>query len=144
VTKRVTIEWPDLNISVSATLLEEKNPELCDVFWSHLPFESVQEHTVVSGKGTYCWAPIVTTAPARHTERSTETPVGRLQYIGATGNKIGLVYGPITEPLEHAIPIGQVVEDDLEKLKVVGRAVWDSTFYTKKIIMVHFMKAPGT
>jgi hypothetical protein len=140
VTKAVIVEWPDLDIRVSATLLEDRNPELCEVFWSHLPFESVQEHTVVSGNGMYCWAPIVTTEPARHTERSTETPVGRLQYIGATGNKIGLVYGPITEPLEHAIPIGQVVEDDLEKLKVVGKAVWDSAFYTKRIIKVLFKK----
>jgi hypothetical protein len=143
VTKRVAIEWPDLHISVSATLLEDKNPELCEVFWTHLPFQSVQEHAVVSGEGIYCWAPIVTTAPVRYTERLTEMPEGRLQYIQATGNKIGLDYGPITEPLDHATPIGQVAEDDLPKLKSVGKAVWDSAFYTKKIIMVHFKKAGG-
>ena len=34
--------------------------------------------------------------------------------------------------------------DDLEKLKLVGKAVWDSTFYTKRIIRVHFKKGEGS
>jgi len=144
VTKTVIMEWPDLNVSVSATLLEDKNPELCEVFWSHLPFASVQEHAVVSGEGIYCWAPIVTTAPVRYTERLTEMPLGRLQYIQATGNKIGLNYGAYTEPLEHATPIAQVLGNDMAKLRVVGKAVWDSAFYTKKIIKVHFKKGEGS
>jgi hypothetical protein len=142
--QRVTIEWPDLNVSVSATLLDEKNPELCEVLWGHLPFVSVQEHMVVSGEGIYCWAPIVTTAPVRYTERLTEMPPGRLTYIQATGNKIGLAYGPITEPLDHCTPIGQILEHDLPKLPVIGKAVWDSTFYTKKIIAVHFEKGESS
>jgi hypothetical protein len=144
VSKIVRIEWPDLGIRASATLLEEKNPELCDVFWGHLPFVSMQEHAVVSGQGIYCWAPIVTTAPVRYTERLTEMPPGRLTYIQATGNKIGLEYGPITEPLDHCTPIGQILQDDLPKLEVVGKAVWDSAFYSKKIIMVHFKKVEGS
>jgi hypothetical protein len=140
VSKRVTIEWPDLTMSISATLLEEKNPELCDVFWSSLPFESIQEHAVVSGESIYCWAPIVTTAPVRTREKLIETPVGRLRYSQTTGNKLAMRYGPVTEPLAHTAPVCQVLEDDLEKLRLVGKAVWDSTFYTKKIIMVHFEK----
>jgi hypothetical protein len=138
------IEYPDLNITISALLLEDMNPELCEVIWSHLPLQCVQEHAVVSGGSLYCWTPIVTTAPVRTREKLADQPLGRVRYSQSTGNKLGMNYGPITEPLEHCIPIGQVIEEDLEKLKAVGKAVWDSAFYSKKIIMVHFKKEEGS
>jgi hypothetical protein len=138
VTKTMIMEYPDLNLCISATLLEEMNPELCEVIWNHLPMECVQEHAVVSGGSLYCWTPIVTTAPVRYREKLAEQPLGRVRYSQMTGNKIGMNYGPITEPLPHCIPIGQVIDDDLEKVKAVGKAVWDSIFYTKRIIRVHF------
>ncbi len=141
--KRVIMEFPDFKVSVSATLLEETNPELCQVFWNHLPFECVQEHGVISGEIVYCWVPIVTTAPVRAQEKLDETPVGRLLYSQMTGNKLIAKYGPVTEPLK-LIPIGQVAEEDIEKLKTVGRAVWDSAFYTKELIRVHFTKEDGS
>jgi hypothetical protein len=136
--------YPDLNLSISAVLLDEVNPELCDVFWNHLPFVCLQEHAVVSGESMYCWVPIVTTAPVRYREKLTEAPVGRLRYSQMTGNKIAVRYGPVTEPLAHTAPIAQVSEDDLEKLKAVGKAVWDCIFCTKKIIAVHFEKGENS
>jgi hypothetical protein len=52
---------------------------------------------------------------------------------------VAVYYGSITENLKTQL-IGQVKGENLDILKSVGKAVWDSMYNTKKIIKVVFRK----
>jgi len=34
--KMIEIEWPEIQVSVRASLLEEEEPELCEILWENL------------------------------------------------------------------------------------------------------------
>ncbi|MED6167520.1 hypothetical protein PIB30_003492 [Stylosanthes scabra] len=120
---------------VVATLATNENPELCNDVLKELPFTVVQDHAVVSGESMYAWAPVISTAPVHVKERHTDAPVGRIRYSQATGNKIIVQYGEMTEDIETPV-LGEIMPQYLDKLLEVGRAVWKSTFHTKEIILL--------
>ena len=133
--RSIKISWPQLDVSVQATLADEQNPELCDDFWSVLPFQVLQEHPVVSGQSVYAWVPLVSTAPIRHRERIIDAPVGRLRYSQATGNKFTVQYGRGLEPLQQPV-LGAVDPGSISQIGEVGRAIWQNTFWGKEEIYV--------
>lgn len=47
------IEWPELEVKITAVLLEDLNPSLCKILWKNLPFETIQSHCAVSGDMMY-------------------------------------------------------------------------------------------
>jgi len=49
------------------------------------------------------------------------------------------LYGEVTEDLMNQ-PIATVNEKDLGTLKQVGKAVWNSVYYTKEKIIVEYRK----
>jgi hypothetical protein len=131
--RRIDISWDPLDISVVAELADEVNPELCDDIWKNLPFTVLQSHPTVSGESVYAWAPMVSTAPVRHWEPINQAPAGRLRYSQATGNKLTVQYGKGLEPLSQPV-VGTVQPEYLHLLPIMGRAVWESTFWTKQLI----------
>jgi hypothetical protein len=133
--KLVDITWEPLDISVVAELADEENPELCAEFSSYLPFTVLQDHPVVSGASVYAWTPLVSTAPIRYVEPIRKAPVGRLRYSQLTGNKFTVQYGQGLEPLSQPV-LGHVKPEFIDVLPKVGKAVWESTFWTKELIWV--------
>lgn len=137
--RSIEIEWPSLNARITATLLDNKNPELCDDLWNNLPFKTLQEHGVITGQIIYCWTPIISVCPYHYAEKYTEAPEGRVFYSQQTGNKIVIKYGDCSEDLSQSV-IAQINPEDMEILKRVGHQIWDSLFYTKKKIIVEYKK----
>ena len=135
----IDISWSPLSIDVTAELADEKNPELCEEFWSHLPFTVLQSHPVVSGASVSAWTPIVSAAPVRLAEPIRQAPVGRLRYSQLTGNKFSVQYGQGLEPLKQPT-LGQVKSEFVPLLSKVGKTVWESTFWTKELIWVTVRK----
>ncbi|HEY0208014.1 hypothetical protein [Acerihabitans sp.] len=131
----IDISWPDLGVTVVAELNDEKNPELCEEFWQHLPFKVLQAHPVVSGASMYAWTPIVSSAPVHHRELITDCPVGRLRYSQSTGNKMSIQYGVGLEPLAQPV-LGQVLAEYCHLLPDVGKAVWNNLFWQKDMLFV--------
>ena len=134
------MEWPSLKAKVDAKLFMDRNPELCKVFWDCMPFETIQLHAVVSGEDMYAYCPVNEVEfhnKGKHPVVISEAPAGSITY-----SVLGLVavyYGSITENLKTQL-IGQVKGENLDILKSVGKAVWDSMYNTKKIIIVVFRK----
>ncbi|TKI08546.1 cucumopine synthase-related protein [Martelella alba] len=131
----IDISWPSLGVTVVAELNDERNPELCEEFWQHLPFKILQAHPVVSGASMYAWTPIVSSAPVHHREMITDCPVGRLRYSQSTGNKMSIQYGVGLEPLAQPV-LGQVLPEYCHLLPDVGKAVWNNLFWQKDLIFV--------
>ena len=47
----IEIEWPEMQVSVRASLLEEEEPELCEILWENLESaEAVLRHPVLTGE----------------------------------------------------------------------------------------------
>jgi len=137
--RKMLIEFPSYGVAMTAVLEDGVNPELCDDVWENLPMDAYMEHGVVTGKIMYCWAPMISTAPVHVAELHTEAPVGRVQYSQATGNKIIINYGWCSEDLPAPV-LAQIVPEDLESLKVVGKNVWDAVYCTKELIPVKFSR----
>jgi len=131
----INIRWPELDVQVVAELADERNPELCEEFWRHLPFAVLQAHPVVSGESLYAWAPMVSTAPVVWRERIDRCPPGCLRYSQQTGNKFSIQYGQGREPLAQPV-LGQVLPEYLHRLPTVGRAIWDNLFWRKELVFV--------
>ncbi|MFD9999575.1 cucumopine synthase-related protein [[Kitasatospora] papulosa] len=131
--KRVDIEWPALGTRVTATLAEDLNPELAQVWWSMLPYRSVQSHAVVADGHFYHLAPGVEPVHTRHRtpeDRST-APLGsvylsRLQHLLIT-------YAPLLEPTVCA-RVARIDEEDLPTLRDTAEQCWDAIYRTKRIV----------
>lgn len=131
----IDIRWPALDIQVVAELADERNPELCEEFWRHLPFAVLQAHPVVSGESLYAWTPMVSDAPVQWRERIDHCPVGRLRYSQSTGNKFSIQYGQGREPLAQPV-LGQVLPEYLHLLPKVGKEIWENIFWRKELVFV--------
>ncbi|WP_329384275.1 hypothetical protein OG625_22985 [Streptomyces sp. NBC_01351] len=138
--RSIEIAWPDLGITVTAEL-DDRNPELVDVLWKSLPYQSLQGHALVAGEHLYHMAPIhelLYTHPAHRIADRREAPNGTVFLSGL--QHLGIKYGELTEPMPAA-PIGRIREEDLPALNEAGRAVWDSVYSTKKPVHVEVRKA---
>lgn len=133
--RRIEIEWVQPGITVTAELTEQ-NPRLADLLWSKfLPYNSLQNHALVSGNHLYHLVPhpelIYTEADYR--EDRTQSPDGtvflsQLQHLAVK-------YGPLSEYL-LAAPVGRVFDAHLDLLRQVGQACWEATWSNKQPIEV--------
>ena len=85
---KISIAWPELEVTVGATLAREANPELCEEFTRHLPFGILQSHPVVSGSSVTMWLPYLSTASTRTRESIVDAPIGRIrlsQFLAKNG-----------------------------------------------------------
>jgi len=133
--KIIEISFSPIKITIRARLLENLNRELCEILWNSLPYRSIQCHALVAGEQLYHYTPIIEAIhyQAQTKEDKTRQPIGRINMSSL--QLMSIKYGLITEYLE-SVPVAQVVEEDLGKLKKVGKIVWKSVYKTKKLIKV--------
>ncbi len=138
--KRIKFHWPELGITAAAVLSDDKNPELCREVWESLPLESIQCHPIVSGASLFSWVPMLSFAEVHFKERIDRAPIGRVRYSQTFGNKIAIQYGSCTEDTYQPV-LGQIEPEDIGNIREVGRAAWDSLFFTKKLLRVRCLKS---
>ena len=135
------MEWPEIGVKVESEPLSF-NQDFYEYFLDNCPLKGVQSHAVVSGKLLYIMnLKLSKFSSQRYMELKmedlAEAPLGRV-FIFITSGKVGSVmvkYGDISEPMSYPT-IAQVREADIEKLKIAGRAEWESIYRNKEIISV--------
>lgn len=55
--RKVKVKWPQLDITVTAAMNNEANPDLVNLLYEHLPYRSLQNHALVSGDHLYHLVP---------------------------------------------------------------------------------------
>ncbi len=140
--RAVEIEWQPLGITVVAQLSEGPNRNLCDLFWDSLPYNSLQNHALVSGHHLYHLVPSVAFVytPAESKVDRTTSPDGTL-FLSQLQH-LAIKYGPLSEYIPAA-PVGSVIPEHIPLLREAGRACWDATFRTKQIVEVR-VRRKGT
>jgi hypothetical protein len=133
--KYIVLQFDPIGITIKARLLHELNPGLCEILTKNLPYRSVQCHALVAGQQLYHYTPIIEaiTYKAKTKEDKTKQSIGRINMSSL--ELLSIKYGVITEYLT-SVPVAQVVDEDIEKLKKVGSQVWKSVYKTKEIINV--------
>ncbi|HEX5033627.1 MAG TPA: hypothetical protein VFW62_04035 [bacterium] len=134
--RQIEIEWVELNKKVTANLIPDNNPELCDLLWERLPYTSIQTHALVSGHHLYHIAPIVelvtTKAQFKVPDRTKSDDgtifLSQLQHMA-------IKYGKLSEYLPAA-PVGQVIPEHIPILKEAGEGCWDAVYRTKQVVEV--------
>jgi hypothetical protein len=129
----VEIEWQPLGIKVLARLFDGPNAHLCDLFWRTLPYNSLQNHALVSGHHLYHLVPSVELlyTQAEHKEDRTQSPDGTL-FLSQLQH-LAIKYGPLSEYIPAA-PVGIVVPEHMHLLREAGQKCWDATLHTKEIV----------
>ena len=133
--RAIEIEWRPFGITVVAELTDGPNRNLADLLWEMLPYNSLQNHALVSGDHLYHLVPsaeLIYTHPQRKTDR-TKTPDGTL-FLSQLQH-LAIKYGRLSEYLSAA-PVGYVIPEHLPLLREAGRACWNATYRTKEIVEV--------
>lgn len=130
----IELSWTGLEVSTKAELLTEFNPSLSEKFIETLPFESIQSHAVVAGKQMYFPYRLLDDTAYRW-ERMDKQPIGRIN-IEFDFQYLSINYGPMTEPVP-AVPLAQIIEQDIEKLKMVGKEVWNNLLHEEQYLTVN-------
>jgi hypothetical protein len=133
--RQIEIEWVGINRRVTADLIETKNPNLCNLLWEMLPYNSLQSHALVSGDHLYHVVPSwrLVWEQAMYKEDRTKSPDGtvflsQLQHLAVK-------YGVLSEYIPAA-PVGQVIAEHIPILKQAGLEIWDAAYRTKQIVEV--------
>jgi hypothetical protein len=133
--RQIEIEWVGIERKVTADLIETKNPNLCNLLWESLPYNSVQSHALVSGDHLYHVVPSwqLVWEQAMFKEDRTQSPDGtvflsQLQHLAVK-------YGRLSEYIPAA-PVGRVIDEHIPILKQAGQEIWEAAYHTKRIIEV--------
>ena len=134
-TRSLRLCWPQLDITVTAKLLDDLNPILAEDLWQATPLLSIQSHAMVAGEQIYFPTRLVLDDPGTaFTEPMDQQPPGRINFEPYF-QYVSLNYGPMTEPVP-AWPIAQVADADLGKLPQLGRDVWDGLMAARTDLLV--------
>ena len=149
--RKILIKFSDINVSCTATLLDEEEPELCDRFWNALeiPLKMICHHTLSTGQyfSTHGRPPIHPVEVG-----SQANPIGRkrwllcnldpgmLLYVG--GTQVNMAYGPhMTEPLLGSGSVAAKVDkENLDDFLKAGKHVWNSEFMTHRLVTITVMR----
>jgi hypothetical protein len=139
----VEIEWHPLGIKVDAELFDGPNKHLSDLFWQNLPYNSLQNHALVSGHHLYHLVPSVEllyTQAGRKEDRTKSADgtlfLSQLQHLA-------IKYGPLSEYIPAA-PVGIVIPEHVPLLREAGRMCWDATFRSKQIVEARVRRKGST
>jgi hypothetical protein len=134
-TRHIRVDWPAIGISVTADITHSMNPKLSDFLWNALPYNSIQNHAIVSGHHLYHLCPFreLVYGAAQYKEDRTKCPDGTvfLSHL----QHLAIKYGELSEYIPAAA-VGQVVDGDIAALKEAGRACWEATYRSKKLVEV--------
>ena len=145
--KKIELEWPSEEIKVVATLLEEEEPELCDLLWENLeePLKMFCRHPVSTGQEFSAAArpprhPVKTGLVLGRTKRMfSEIKPGSINYSvhGGYGG-LSYYYGPCTEPITvSGAVVGKVSEGEMPELIKAGMAVWNAYYMLHEPILMY-------
>jgi len=142
--RMIVIEFPFRKTGIPATLLIQKEPEMCQTLLDLLgkPMKMICHHTLSTGDYFHCCG-----RPPKHPIAigSQATPLGRkrlllsqlkpgsIVYMG--GHDIAIAYGPdMTEPLAARGPVvASVSNESLGDLYESGRKIWNAQFITHQL-----------
>jgi len=132
------IVWPDFDLAVAAELFDTENPELCDYFWSHLPFETVFAASMSAGEMFKVPIPFtIPKTPSKTLYRFPDLPPGSIVHGGFGG--LLLRYGVVVEPF--VVPrLAQIPDADVTKLRDVAYKLRDAYFFSKEINFATFRR----
>lgn len=143
--KKIRIYFPNIDKSVHATLLEEKEPKLVKDIWETLetPMKSYAHSTLSTGDFVEC-RPM---APYEQPEFGNQTnPLGEdIPYlcdmkpgeIFWAGWYFGFIYGRCTEPMVAMGPVVALVdEEDLETFHAAGVDLWNHVYLYHRIGLI--------
>jgi len=134
VTKKIKLEFPESEIAITATLLENEEPEMCDLLWKDLAkpvkfacYNTLSTGDYFIGKGRPPKEPVKLGTQAN--------PIGRNQVllcnlepglIGYNGVDISCAYGDhITEPLvSSGAIVAKVDKEYISDFEKAGKAIW--------------------
>ena len=137
----VLIRWKTLDCQVRAEILNECNPRACEEFKKSLPYKSIQSHAVVAGGQMYCPYRLILDEKDCNTENMAKQPPGRMN-IELDFQYLSLNYDAITEAVP-AVALLQIVEEDLDKIPLIGAQVWDNLLFSDEYIPVEFTYLGG-
>ena len=132
------IYWPDFETVVDAELFDAENPEMCDQFWNHLPFDTILAASMSAGE--MFKVPIPFSLPMTAPDRLVlfpEQPPGTI-VSGAMGGLL-LRYGVVVEPFQ--LPrLALVSEAHIPRLKDISYKLRDAYFFSKELNFATFRR----
>ena len=145
--KKIELEWPSEEIKVTATLLEEEEPDLVNLLWKNLkaPLKLFCRHPVSTGEEFSAAArpprhPVKTGVELGRNKRMfCEIPPGSINYSvhGGYGG-LSCYYGHCTEPITvSGAVVGKVSADQMSELRKAGKAVWNAYYIAHKPILMY-------
>ncbi|MFX1534782.1 MAG: hypothetical protein ACFFDI_11215 [Promethearchaeota archaeon] len=144
--KKIEINWPDADITVSASLQEEEEPELCKLLWDDLkqPLKTVSHHVlstgnVILGMGRPPKHPTASGTQRQPVGRKkwlfTQIEPGMIVYSGA--NHIWFNYGYLTEALPiHGSVVAKVDEEDYDDYVKACNVCWNAQYITHNPVII--------
>ena len=130
----IVMKWPKLGYKVRINMLDDLNPRLCGILREQLPLTGIQSHAVVAGEQMYFPFAAPPVPDDAKFEDMAAQPVGRIN-IEPKFHYLSVNYGPNHESVP-ALAVAQVVDEDLETLKIVGRLVWDNLLFSTEYLHV--------
>ena len=125
------MEWADFGVTITAELLDEENPELCEAFWQSLPFQTIFAASMSAGEMFKIPIPVtLPTAPQEKLMPFPNEPLGSIISLGM--GSLLLKYGTVAEPF--MVPrLARVPQEELDKLRNVAMKLRDAYFFTKAV-----------
>lgn len=133
----IKIIFHKLNTEITAELLADFNPYLCEAFKKTLPNKSIQSHAVVAGDQLYCPYRLPVDSGKCNFEDMSKQPDGRIN-MELNFQYLSINYGKMVEAVPAAA-LAQVVEGDIPKLAGIGVAAWNNLLFEKDYILVEFL-----
>lgn len=137
--KTISIKFPESDVTVTAELLLDEEPELCSQMWDYLeePKKMACHHTISTGDVFVAFPrppkhPPVTGTQAQPVGRHTEVLWSDLQPgdVFWRGWNCGIAYGNCTEPLNPGgCIVAKVIDEDMEVFKKACKTVWYSIYF---------------
>ena len=135
--KKIEVYFPQSDISVTADLLEEREPELCCQLWDAVKEPSLMacHHTMSTGDVFVAFP-----CPPEHPPQigTQANPVGRYGVLWSEleagqlfwrGWNMGVAYGKCTEPLNPGgSVVAQVIEADMDDFIKACKEVWNCSY----------------
>jgi hypothetical protein len=143
--KKLQLYFPGSDIKVTANLLWDQEPELCQQIWKAIasPSKMVCHHTISTGDVFVAFPRPPKDPPVTGTQAN---PIGKESILWSDlkagdifwrGWNVGIAYGKCTEPLNTGgALVGKVEEDDLPIFKAACEVVWDAYYYKHCICCV--------
>jgi hypothetical protein len=125
--RNLSIHFLDLNMSLKAKLLEETNPEICQILWESLPYCTTTFHTMVSGKNIFHIIPNskLTFKSEVIKQNRMDSPIGTM-FMYSPRNML-IKYGEDSEE-RYFPPVAQIIEEDVKKLIDIGKMTWQISY----------------